>query len=848
MRTVRFWLAASLLTLGSGASGGADETEIDRLGNPPRLEIRGAESFQAEEIRQKLLADLDVANARYPTTSLNEFCTLLTAKTREAYLYAGFADVTVETAPTAAGDRTEVTIHEGRRYLAGEVVVREAKTIDASSLVQDLTVEANDTADAWNRPRTLWASGKPAWFNPSAVVWFRDEITECLLERGITGSQFTVEIVPDRETGLASLVITFADEGSAAIVNEVTVTGNKKNSQEEVLAYLGLQAGMRCEGDLKTTIKKKLWESGRFIKTVVGFTKPSQAGEPFKLTIDLVEYEKAPPLSQELSREEAALLKFASWLNRFADSQEEVVVTFDDEGDRFEFVVAPSRGYLALVRLAEDKDPSTPFAMAFVMSDERIGLYSVPVMRKIEGIPTPGRVRGNLDMTIHDGPPELTGYGRLTIGLGLSSRGKTHGLCRVRFKDSPVSILSLAHEYNSKLSWRDDVLTVAYGERELSLDAITGNLIEFSSRVDGDSTVMRRTSGEFERRLKDIAAADAQLSAEDQSQGPFTLALNLCCDTGLTYLSAKSNPDDRKAASVVRKMSQLGILEPFDSLVLAACRAPEEQFFIPDNFWHTTYWSENGEVNWPVLKYEGGYIGIQYADLLTSPGSWAWETWRETMFALAGKSRHLEQELVKHLSDPTSGPVRHLIIGELLRANEMTAMARVFGLAGQYRLTDEGFRHDYSALLEGDSFVGHCLLTLAVVLRHLDESEIQTLSKMLVEDEWLQRSDTRIFADMARRLRHDRDAPIANALSDALDAWWKAGLRTYVKKELQNLVIEPKPATATGQPLVADNRWRYRWHKGRWWYYGENGAWKYWTGQAWAAYPATTAGRSRARR
>lgn len=774
---------------------------------------------------------------------------MLTAKARDAYLYAGFADVTVETVPGEDGDRLEMTIVEGRRYLAGEVVVQGARTIDADLLVQDLTVEPPAVYGSVAKSgRTLWPLGKTVWLNHSAIGWLREEVEDRLLERGVVGAQFTLEIVPDRERAVATLAINFADGGVPAVVNEISVSGNKKNSAEDVLAFLGLRTGMRFLGELDTLAQRKLGESGRFIKSKVKVLKPASPSEPLKLAIDLVEYEKAPSLKQELSRQEAALVKLGGWFNRFHDSDEEAIVKDEEAGDVIEAVVASRRGALVFFRAAEDKKSGIPFTLAFVLSDERIGFYSTAAKRKMEGIPTPGRVRGNVEITFHDGPPKVTGYGKLTVGIGLRSSPKPHDHCVVRFGDTAVSMLSLAHEYGSKLSWNHDALTVTYCERQLTLDAAAGNLVEERSWIDGSAFTISRTSGEFERRLKEIEVAAADYRPDPQADRPLAAAIELYCDTALSYLTGKDHVEDRKYLAVLRKLAALGALAPLDRMVIAACRAPEEEFFIPDDRSDAAFWTDDDQADWPAIKFAGGRYGIKYADFLAGRGSWPWETWREAMFVLAGKSRHLEQELVKHLSSPESGPIRHLIVGELLRLNDMQAMARVFGLAGQSHLTAEDFRHDYSAMLDADTFIGGYLLTLADVIRQLDEGEIKTLADALVADDWLDRGQARVFAELAKRLRGDRNVPIMNALPIALDAWWRLGLHDYIENELQSLVRYPNTGISEAERLASQSNWRYRWHHGRWWYYTQRGAWQYWTGNRWAAYPAPMANRPRLRR
>lgn len=848
MKTVARCLAIGLLSFSAGAIAAPPQEIVAKLGDPPRLEVHGAETFKADEIRGQLLADVDVANACYPATSIGELCSLITSKTREAYLYAGFAEVKVAAAPSAEGDRIELTIVEGRRYLAGEVVIEGTQNIDARTLEQDLTVEpAAIDGPTTNSGRTLWPTGKPAWLHGSAAKLLREAVDDRLLERGISGAHYVLEIVPDPERACATLVIRFSDEGSPAVLGAIEASGNKKNTTEDVLAFLALRPGMPYLGELDKLAQRKLWESGRFTKSNVKLVKPTNAGEPLKLVITLVEYEKAPPLKRELSREEAALVKLGCWLNRFHDSDEEVVLKCENDGDIFETVVAAKRGIITQIRTTEDRKSQVPFALAFVLTDERIGLYSTASRRKIEGVPTPGRLHGNLKITFHNGPAKLTGQGTLNCGMALSSRSKTHDHYDVRLDGSPVSMLSLAHEYGSKMSWDDDLLTVAYCDKTLSLNGVGGQLVRQITSADGGTFAITRTNGEFERLQKEIGSVTADYAEGDYADRPLAAALELYCDTGLAYLTRKDDAADRKYLSALRKLTTLGLLAPFDRMVTAACHAQDEEFFVPDDRTDTSFWTADDQANWPAFKYLLGQLGIRHAHFITGRTSWLARVWREAMFAMTGKSRHLEQELVKHLSAVDSGPVRHLIIGELLAANGMQAMARVFGLAGETRLSADGFRHDYSAIVDGGGFLGDCLSSWADALRYLDNAEVGDLCDGLVEDGIFGADEARVFADVARQLHRDREAPLAQAVANALDTWWRIALAGYVKSELRALAVGPR--TNTGADLLAGpNGWRYRWHGRRWWYYSRSGAWQYWNGRSWRNYSYMTARRVRRRR
>ena len=74
-------------------------------------------------------------------------------------------------------------------------------------------------------------------------------------------------------------------------MDQIEVAGNKKNSREDILKYLGIKVGDLMTRERALELKYRLWLSGRFTKHEVMLTPPSRYSQ-CRLQIEVVEYEK----------------------------------------------------------------------------------------------------------------------------------------------------------------------------------------------------------------------------------------------------------------------------------------------------------------------------------------------------------------------------------------------------------------------------------------------------------------------------------------------------------------------------------------------------------------------------
>ena len=176
----------------------------------------------------------------------------------------------------------------------------------------------------------VWKKGKPAPFQgwPSLASTDRysprpryqpaenikEDINAALSELGYFFPKFQAGIELNSDNKTADLIIDILDEGPPADIGSIDISGNKINSKEDIMQYLGIESGMTFTREDHLNVKRKLWESARFIKAEVTPMKPAATDDKILLHFNLVEYPHAPPLTKSLSPEEETLLKLHKWL------------------------------------------------------------------------------------------------------------------------------------------------------------------------------------------------------------------------------------------------------------------------------------------------------------------------------------------------------------------------------------------------------------------------------------------------------------------------------------------------------------------------------------------------------
>jgi hypothetical protein len=289
--------------------------------------------------------------------------------------------------------------------------------------------------------------------------------------------------------------------------------------------------------------------------------------------------------------------------------------------------------------------------------------------------------------------------------------------------------------------------------------------------------------GEFARERDLVLSASHDAPELFRSEAPISSLICALCDERLLNLllqltGGDATPGEEKKSGVsrlrlLRKLAQRDVLRPLDDLF---ARSPVEK--TKDKF---TIPMEPGEQ--PGMQQLIGHLAVTFglpaAEVLFPRDSWPWTLARETALTLSGRRNFLTQELERMYASPEAGPLSCLAVATLLKTAGMQH-AELFASRGLTEIAPDDFVRDCRPLIDKGAALGKCVHQGAILLRALDEGEIEELSRSLLKD------DGAILQAAARELRRRAGEPLEDAIPRALAAAWDAGLRQQVRTALES--------------------------------------------------------------
>ncbi|MHC4405948.1 MAG: hypothetical protein ACYTG0_40425 [Planctomycetota bacterium] len=823
------WLAVGTF---AAATHAAQPDRVGDYGNPLRLGVEGAAAFDADAVLSGLCRNVDVLLAAHPMAPLETYLQTLRQRAEAGYHHAGFLDVDVEVQLDPQSGRVITRVEEGPRYEAGDVRVGKAQAIASAALVERLTrphPPADAVASSFDRrdgetvvhwvdeegkpaemAKPAWEPGQAARLAAEDRERLRRQVGLALADLGHFFAEFDVDFVRDPEERTVHLVIEVTDEGPAVRAKDIQILGARKNSREEILAYLNLQPETVLTRRECVRIEHRLWESARFVKHRVLPERLVTPGEPAIVRIELAEYSHAPPLCEELSPEERILMKCRHWLVEGEGRRHDIAIRRPWRDDGLEIVISPDRGVLALVRGAPDGAERSDVQHALILSDRCVGGYSAARRQRILAPTFRAELTGGVKLAVNPDADASEGPFRVTFAFGFQSPSadETRPPFRLTTSFPPVFFVALAHEHDADCSIEDGVLTVTTSIERIRVDAESGRLLEYSqvSPTDGDEP--RRISLEpnlFERRWKEIERQSAECENTFDGDRPVTSWLSYVLDHDFLWellrsLTAEDVQDApvpiaqaEQAAGILRKVLDGNVLEPVDRWFARDDRRGEtstrDKFVVPDR-------APASQED--VAKMMTGVVALALnsADAVFPRESWPWLLWRESACVVAKRSQYTGAVLERLYTSPESGPICLLVTASLL--NRVNAgLAHRFAVRGLERLSLADFRKDYRVFLDQDAICGKCVVRLAEALRNLEPDETELLASLCFGE------DAAILNEAARCLRERPGVPIADALPGALDHAWEAGLRRRVERALRGLTASLALEEGLFRPTLA---------------------------------------------
>lgn len=143
---------------------------------------------------------------------------------------------------------------------------------------------------------------------------------------GFDHAQFSVDLIPEPQTGTIKLRVQIADEGPPTRVKEIEITGKQAHSREDILRRIDLEIGSRIDATKAVAIEERLADTARFLLHKVT-VEPSDDEGQAKVYVDLREQPSVPNLDGNFSETQLLMLKLVNWVNHFRDQSYDVVLT-----------------------------------------------------------------------------------------------------------------------------------------------------------------------------------------------------------------------------------------------------------------------------------------------------------------------------------------------------------------------------------------------------------------------------------------------------------------------------------------------------------------------------------------
>lgn len=796
-----------LLGYGGGVAAADDGPRVGPLGKPERLVIEGALSFAAADIRRELFDDLDVAAVACPDMPLEPFLNAIARRAAEGYRGCGYADA--QTRTSVEDGAVVLAIEEGPRSVAGEIVVTGARAIDVGRLVEELSSPSEPDGRPVNpRLRTRappgkglrWEAGEPVLSGLVMEKHWHNRVAALVEHQGWLTPRFRLAIVPDRATGVARLTIDFQSDGTLAQIGEIEITGNSRDTREEIMSYLDLPPAAVLSDDLVERVENRLLESGRFRKVQVERVGPSEQQPAVTLRIGVKESKHAPRLSQALSREQETLIKFSQWCRDFRYGHEELLLQYIEPEGAVEAVVSPDDGVVIIARgRIVDTDAAIgrdDFQYAFVANHERIAFYSARRGRKLAAaVPnSPLAVNFNLTMLAPSGEQS-----RLVFGLGFkgSHRKRTDHHCILDLPQTAAAALAAAERRKTAITFNGDEMRYDSPERQLSIDSRTGRLIseqaDLSEGKHHATSTVQVTRGEFAPRLRWIESHAGHFVNDVEIGHPVTCATRCLLREAAALKSPRVECGVQKAMPALEKLLDQGLLSPADRLALYMSRGKRDEYWIPPEKWRKFHF-DLATFELDILRF----CGLSAANFAFERGSWPWMIAHAASLQLSDRSLTAATELARLYNSPATGPLCHWVMAELMHSAGSETWAQIYAGRALDLAGGPKFRQECAALVNAGSEVGRYLLAIGDAMRALDETETDGLLVLCNELEWLDREAQNDIRKALAVLRAHRNEPIATALTATVEHCWHARLARDLEDRLRALSAPPE---AAGRPL-----------------------------------------------
>ena len=807
----------------SVASAEPSGRKVGQMGSTKRLVFEGNQTFSADELSHGLRAHADWLLAAHPAAPLADFLKVTRTALERGYQRAGFPSVVVKEGRLEINpDRLVFEIVEGPRYTAGTVTVSGTKSIKPELIIEKLTTAEKTATDtdkqkstSSKKPKIDWKQGKPAPLDATRPGELQRAVLKILEQHGLMQAKVQADIVRDDTARTAALQVKILAEGPAAILDKVEFTGLKRDSDVDVMKYLGLAPGQPFLSGRVAEIENLLLKSARYTSYKVTAT-PRQAGQPeMNLKIELVEMPETPKLGVALNDNQKALLLASAWANEiFSTGSEDLLLKWSHlpkEGGRqdLELIYNSQHGAHLTVTVTDDvAGKLNPRRLALHYAQEAMtGLFSMQEGRVKQWMHTPAGKGLAWDYFVKfetNEPKDGVTTGNINFGGSFKPAVK-NVTSKLALTMTPAAALLFSLKYAAQLQNRDGRFVMqspaAPGGDDFSMaiDTATGRVREIAIGTweKGHGGFFRFTVttavGALDRATRELEADSAGLVNAYEGKEALASWAGFLTAGFLQGGFGKSPPAkpetipprSHAAYELARSLSVSGA-----QVYNAIFSSSESDYLVPN------------APDKPVETKLSGSIISQYAlfltDALAGNDTWPWLLAREAFYSMNGRTEYTGLILNQVRADPQLGPVGCYLASVLLDWT-LPAAAGEFRQMAQAKLTAQDFRKDWGLLAQNVSERQRGEITaLLEKIRSGAQVEVGLLEDILGNFESTTQvkvnfgnfeSTTKVKVNpsiqtFVTELRRDPGRPLAEAVASAMDRVWDETLSAWLKDKL----------------------------------------------------------------
>lgn len=786
---------------------------VRELTDPDAIVFRGAQAYTPRQIAQGLRHDEELRRAAVSTNRMADFLDLLQKHVLAGYLDAGFSKATVSVAfDDSEESQIIVEIEEGPQFTDGEIRItgvpdeiaqclrqrlihgsRHSATEDTPGLT-DARPDfvrlqgGGDSAEAKEKEETpLWKPGHAADLGTQRTEQIRQRIQAALADAGYPSARFRVHT--EFHQTAAHLTLDVYDRGVQSVVSEIYVAGNQRDTDEEVIRYVGLEIGESWTAQCKRKILGRLWESASFCD--YGVTADIVAGRA-RVSMHVAEYPDAPTLVAGPSREDAAILKLCDWFSRGEGRERDLVMQYANDLSEGSLIVSSHEGAILELARGATEASRQHDRHGIVFTRSGVQMYAAKQQVRFSWANTCAEIMPEIDLSApHD--PGSSAANRLLVSFSVRPTGRTGPppAMSVTLNAPPLFFRSIARDKLAHTEWHGDELTISNSDSTLRVDARTGELLEFVRLHDGkvpSRITVRPVANAYRQRVA-LLETDSRdwrvfpdparnLSSTVEFLCLFLSGLQEAPPDSIEEAAAVEQQRRLEILSLVGRLAELGLLTPLESFWANPNASSEKQFYVPQ-----------GNVRVPKDWKE--YLAQElreYSGVLFAADAWPAVAWQQGCSMWGGVDDTSRAAIPEICRAGNYGPLACYVLALMLAPEPL--MAEDVAAVGLQRLDRESFLQDCTAFFAENHVGGETARKCCKVLTDLTPREVELIESYLGSSGVLARC-----ADALKRHATDDDPALA-AAGELWDRW----LRGQLEAKLQ-AIQGTDPLMSTPFPL-----------------------------------------------